>query len=238
MNILEVNNLSFQYLNNSEKTISNLSFFIKNQEIVSVVGSSGCGKSTLIKILANIEKKQDGKINIKDIAYMPQKDTLFPWRTVLDNILLPIEIKKANLNDHKRKATLYLEKFGLSSYINKYPQDLSGGMRQRVSFIRTLLLNADLFLLDEPFSALDAITREDLQKWLLETLKDLKKSMLFITHDIDEAIFLSNRILVCTNKPLDNFLEFNIPDSLSLEEKLTLKLKIISLIKGENNEKN
>ena len=212
MNVLEVENISFTY--GEGLLIDNISFSLEKNEFLSIVGSSGCGKSTIIKLIAGIEKAEKGNICGLSTGYMPQKDLLLPWRTVLENILLPVELSKKskdNLEEGKTKAEEYLKKLNLYEYKDKLPHELSGGMRQRVSFLRTLLTEADILLLDEPFSALDAITKEYLQKWLLDTLKEFNKSIVFITHDINEALFLSDRILVCENRPLNSFREFIVP---------------------------
>lgn len=216
--ILEVKNISFSY-EKDKNLIENLSFSLDENEFISIVGSSGCGKSTIIKLISGIKNINSGEIIGKKTAYMPQKDLLLPWRTVLENIILPVELSRKNLEKGKKRAISYLKRLNLEEYINKYPYELSGGMKQRVSFIRTLLTDADILLLDEPFSALDAITKESLQKWLLEVLKEFNKSVIFITHDINEALFLSDRILVCQNKPLNSFQEY----SISLERKKDLE---------------
>lgn len=216
--VLEVKNIYFSYEKNKD-LISDLSFEVEKNQFVSIVGSSGCGKSTIIKLISGIYEKKSGEIIGKKTAYMPQKDLLLPWRTVLENIILPIELEKKDLKEGKEKACSYLKRLGLLEYKDKYPYELSGGMKQRVSFIRTLLTEAEILLLDEPFSALDAITKENLQKWLLDVLKTFNKSVIFITHDINEALFLSNRILVCENKPLNNLKEYKI----SVERKNDLK---------------
>lgn len=234
MNILEAKNITFSYDDDSI-ILKNLSFHIKKEELISIVGGSGCGKSTILKILTGIEKNSQGNINTNDLSYMPQSDTLLPWRNILDNILLPAEIKKENLKKAKEKAITYLKRLELFDYAYNFPKDLSGGMKQRICFIRALINDNELLLLDEPFSALDSITREDLQKWLLKNLSLLKKSMIFITHDIDEAIFLSNRILVCSEKPISFFKEFNIPPNINSEQKLQLKKEILKAIKGESS---
>lgn len=231
--VLEIKNISFSY-EKDKKLIENLSFSISKNEFVSIVGSSGCGKSTIIKLISGINKKETGEIIGKKTAYMPQKDLLLPWRTVLENIILPIELNKKDLNEGRKKACNYLEKLNLIDYKDKYPYELSGGMKQRVSFIRTLLTEADILLLDEPFSALDAITKENLQKWLLDVLKNFDKSVIFITHDINEALFLSDRILICQNKPLNFLKEYIISkeNKKDLEYISSLKEKILFDIGG------
>ena len=231
--VLEIKNISFSY-EKDKRLIENLSFSVSKSEFVSIVGSSGCGKSTIIKLISGINRKETGEIIGKKTAYMPQKDLLLPWRTVLENIILPIELNKKDLNEGRKKACNYLEKLNLIDYKNKYPYELSGGMKQRVSFIRTLLTEADILLLDEPFSALDAITKENLQKWLLDVLKNFDKSVIFITHDINEALFLSDRILICQNKPLNSLKEYIISkeDKKDLEYIGSLKEKILFDIGG------
>lgn len=235
MKVLELENISFSYEGEST-LIKDISFSLEKNEFLSIVGSSGCGKSTIIKLIAGIEKADSGKIKGLSTGYMPQKDLLLPWRTVLENIVLPVELNKKSLEEGKQKAEKYLKKLNLAEYKNKLPHELSGGMRQRVSFLRTLLTEADILLLDEPFSALDAITKEYLQKWLLDTLKEFNKSIIFITHDINEALFLSDRILVCRNKPLDSFAEFIVPKDKEehVEKIIEMKKDILYIIRGEN----
>lgn len=231
--VLEVKNICFAY-EKENNLIEDLSFFVDENEFVSIVGSSGCGKSTIIKLISGIYEKKSGFIFGKKTAYMPQKDLLLPWRTVLENIILPIELEKKDLEKGKKKACDYLKRLGLLEYKDKYPYELSGGMKQRVSFIRTLLTEAEILLLDEPFSALDAITKENLQKWLLDVLKNFNKSVIFITHDINEALFLSNRILVCQNRPLNKLKEYkiSIERKNDLEYMSFLKKNILSDIGG------
>lgn len=231
--VLEVKNIDFAY-EKENNLIENLSFSVEENEFVSIVGSSGCGKSTIIKLISGIYEKKSGIILGEKTAYMPQKDLLLPWRTVLENIILPIELNKKDLEKGKKKACDYLNRLGLLEYKDKYPYELSGGMKQRVSFIRTLLTEAEILLLDEPFSALDAITKENLQKWLLDVLKTFNKSVIFITHDINEALFLSDRILVCQNKPLNKLKEYKISVERKndLEYMSFLKKNILSDIGG------
>ncbi|WP_294705095.1 ABC transporter ATP-binding protein [uncultured Fusobacterium sp.] len=233
MEVLNIKNIFFSY--NEKLLLKNISLSLEEGEFLSIVGSSGCGKSTIIKLIAGIEKANSGTIECKSTGYMPQRDLLLPWRNILDNILLPMEINKKNLEEGKKKALEYLKKLKLDEYKNAFPSELSGGMKQRISFLRTLLTEGEILLLDEPFSALDMITKEQLQKWLLEILKKFKKSIIFITHDINEAIFLSDRILVCKNSPLDSFEEFKITPNIknSPEESMELKNKILKIIKGE-----
>lgn len=233
MEVLNIKNIFFSY--NEKLLLKNISLSLEEGEFLSIVGSSGCGKSTIIKLIAGIEKANSGTIECKSTGYMPQRDLLLPWRNILDNILLPMEINKKDLEEGKKRALEYLKKLKLDEYKDAFPSELSGGMKQRISFLRTLFTEGEILLLDEPFSALDMITKEQLQKWLLEILKEFKKSIIFITHDINEAIFLSDRILVCKNSPLDSFEEFKITPNIknSPEESMELKNKILKIIKGE-----
>ena len=155
---------------------------------------------------------EDSIENIKNYsAYMPQKDLLFPWRTIGDNLSLPMEIKKIKKSDRENKVLEILKEVGLSDYKDKFPKDLSGGMKQRVSFARTLLTGSELLLLDEPFSALDSLTRISMQEWLLEEWKHFNKTILFITHDVEEAIFLSKSIFVIQDRPITYMEKIEIP---------------------------
>ncbi|WP_300392596.1 ABC transporter ATP-binding protein [Fusobacterium sp.] len=235
MKVLELENISFSY-DGGIQLLKDISFSLEKNEFLSIVGSSGCGKSTIIKLIAGIEKADSGTIKGLSTGYMPQRDLLLPWRTVLQNIMLPVELNKKNREEGKKKAIEYLKKLHLDEYKDKLPQELSGGMRQRVSFLRTLLTEADILLLDEPFSALDAITKEYLQKWLLDTLKEFNKSIVFITHDINEALFLSDRILVCKDKPLDSFAEFIVPKDKenNTDKIIEMKKEILHIIRGDN----
>ena len=219
-NILTFSDVTFNYKGEEDNLIQKLNFNIKEGEFVSIIGASGCGKSTLFRLITGLEKNMGGTISInsKDIinkkgivGYMPQKDLLVPWRTILQNVCLPLEIKGTPKDQAILKGREYLDIFGLNGYEDRYPKELSGGMRQRVSFLRTILTGADLLLLDEPFSALDAITKISLQEWLQEQWIKLKNTILFITHDVEEAIFLSSRILIVTDKPITQLKEVEIP---------------------------
>ena len=209
---LSVSDLSFSYAKRdshryTEKEIfRDLSFGVREGEFVSILGPSGCGKSTLLNVLAGLIRPQSGQIlidgqplidgrSLSPFAYMPQDDLLFPWRTILDNVCLYGEIHHQK-ESAKEKAKTQMARFGLEGCENKYPGELSGGMRQRAAFLRTTLCEAEIYLLDEPFGALDVITRSDMQDWLRELCSHLKKTILLVTHDTDEAIYLSDRILI------------------------------------------
>lgn len=182
-------------------------------EFVTVVGPSGCGKSTLFNIVSGLEEPDYGSVlrfegksvHAKDllgkVSFMPQKDLLLAWRNVIGNAVLPREIEGGSKTEARKDAEAMLPEFGLADFGDKYPHELSGGMRQRVALMRTFMFKRDLMLLDEPFGALDALTRSLMQRWLLDIWQKHKRTVLFITHDVDEAIFLGDRVLVMSARP-------------------------------------
>ena len=205
-NILEVKNLSYSFGNNP--ILKNINIHVNENEMVAIVGSSGVGKSTLFNLIAGVLKKQTGEITIDGsndyigkVAYMLQKDLLFEHKTIINNVILPLIIAKVNKKKALEEGNKILKQFNLDRYANKYPQQLSGGMRQRVALIRTYMFKRKIFLLDEAFSALDAITKKELHKWYLDLKKEFNLTTLLITHDIEEAVFLSDRIYILGNKP-------------------------------------
>ncbi|MFA1745088.1 ATP-binding cassette domain-containing protein [Fusobacterium animalis] len=205
-NILEVKNLSYSFGNNP--ILKDINIHVNENEIVAIVGSSGVGKSTLFNLIAGVLKKQTGEITINGsddyigkVAYMLQKDLLFEHKTIINNVILPLIIAKVNKKKALEEGNKILKQFNLDKYANKYPQQLSGGMRQRVALIRTYMFKRNIFLLDEAFSALDAITKKELHKWYLDLKKEFNLTTLLITHDIEEAVFLSDRIYILGNKP-------------------------------------
>ena len=205
-NILEVKNLSYSFGNNP--ILKDINIHVNENEMVAIVGSSGVGKSTLFNLIAGVLKKQVGEITINGsndyigkVAYMLQKDLLFEHKTIIDNVILPLIIAKVNKKEALEEGNKILKQFNLDKYANKYPQQLSGGMRQRVALIRTYMFKRKIFLLDEAFSALDAITKKELHKWYLDLKKEFNLTTLLITHDIEEAVFLSDRIYILGNKP-------------------------------------
>ncbi|MDY0318400.1 MAG: ATP-binding cassette domain-containing protein [Candidatus Cloacimonadaceae bacterium] len=185
--------------------LSEIDFELKEGEFVSVVGSSGCGKTTLLELLAGITLPDSGRICYLEkeitgkagyLGYMPQDDLLFPWLKVIDNVLLPVRISGKDIHKERKRAWDLLPVFGLESYAEYLPWQLSGGLRQRVALARTYMTGSKVWLLDEPLANLDAITRSALQDWLLSIVKSLDLSVLLVTHDIDEALKLSDRIEV------------------------------------------
>ena len=218
--MLEFRDVTFQYEEDEFPMVTNLSFSVNDGEFVSVIGASGCGKSTLFRLINGLEKPQSGEILVNGVSiekqknyssFMPQKDLLLPWRTIEKNVCLPMEIMKVPKTEQEEKCREALKQVGLIDYIDKYPKDLSGGMKQRVAFARTLLAGADMLLLDEPFSALDYLTRVDMQEWLLTQWQNSGKTVIFITHDVEEAVFLSKRIFVIQDRPFSSMESINVP---------------------------
>ncbi len=204
-NLLELNHVYKTFFSNEGETkvIDDLSFNVKENEVVSLIGPSGCGKSTILNLVSKLEEENEGEIKTNcEIGYMFQKDNLLPWLTVYKNIILGLEIKKKKTKENEEYAYSLLEKYGLKKFASYYPDELSGGMRQRVSLIRTLCLKPKLLLLDEPFSALDSQTRLFVQEDVKSIILQEKLSSLLVTHDISEAISLSERILVLSPRPL------------------------------------
>jgi ABC-type nitrate/sulfonate/bicarbonate transport system ATPase subunit len=182
---------------------------IEGGRFASIIGPSGCGKSTLFNIIAGLLPPSSGDILIDGesvlgatghVGYMLQRDMLLPWRTILDNIILGMEIRRIPKKESIARALPLMEKYGLKGFDKSYPHELSGGMRQRAALLRTLLYDGNIILLDEPFGALDAQTRIRMQDWLLQIWGDFHKTVLFVTHDIDEAIYLSDEIYVFSDR--------------------------------------
>jgi ABC-type nitrate/sulfonate/bicarbonate transport system ATPase subunit len=183
---------------------------IASGSFVSIIGPSGCGKSTMFNIIAGLDRPTAGQVLIDGedctgqqgrVGYMLQKDLLLPWRTVLGNVVLGLEVAGVGKAARESLARRFLSHYGLDGFENRYPAELSGGMRQRAALLRTILFNREVVLLDEPFGALDALTRAQMQEWLLDLWDDLGKTVLFITHDIDEAIYLSDVVYVMSPRP-------------------------------------
>ncbi|WP_241674588.1 ABC transporter ATP-binding protein [Paenibacillus luteus] len=199
-----------------------LDFHIRKGEFVSFLAPSGMGKTTLFRLLAGLLSPQAGTVRLGSseeetlgtsfsrsgrMGYMPQRDSLMPWRSVLDNAALGLELAGVRKREARQRVLELLPAFGLAGTEGKRPHELSGGMRQRVSFLRSMLGGGNLLLLDEPFSALDAMTRISMQEWLLQVWEQHRKTILFITHDIDEALLLSDRVLIATESPVSSLKE-------------------------------
>jgi len=208
MNKLIVRNVSVSFDEN--KIIEDISIELNKGEIVGLLGVSGAGKTTLFNVVSGLLNPDSGKVYLDDeditgvagkVSYMLQKDLLLPFKTVVDNVALPLVIKGEKKKKAREIAAAHFKEFGLDGTQKKYPHQLSGGMRQRAALLRTYLFSNEIALLDEPFSALDTITKSGMHKWYLEVMERIKLSTLFITHDIDEAILLSDRIYIMTGKP-------------------------------------
>ena len=204
--IIEIKNLKKIYYNKNGETlaIKDLSLNIKEGEFIAFVGPSGCGKSTILSILCGLENKSSGDIKIKEnikLGYMLQQDSLFEWRNILDNCLLGLEINKNLSIENKKYVLNMLNNYGLKDFIYSYPDDLSGGMRQRCALIRTLATKPNLLLMDEPFSALDYQSRLVISDDIYKILKQEKKTMIMVTHDIAEAISMCDKVVVLSSRP-------------------------------------
>ena len=222
MGRLEVKNLTqtFDQKNTSLRVLDGLHFSVDDGQFVALLGPSGCGKSTLFNIISGLLVPDTGEIylnderiygNTGDFAYMQQKDLLLPWRTVLRNVLIGPEIHDEPLNTAKMEARQRLAQLGLSGFENSYPMQLSGGMRQRVALVRTLLFRKEILLLDEPFGALDAMTRTVMQSILLDIWSESRQTVLLITHDVEEALLLADKIYVLTARPATLKAEIPVP---------------------------
>ncbi len=208
MAVLKVDNVSKSF--DGEEIIQNISLELHEGEIVSLLGVSGGGKTTLFNIISGLSQPDEGAVYLNEenitgkpgtVSYMLQKDMLLPYRNILDNVALPLIIQGTNKADARKKASAYFAEFGLEGTEHKYPGEVSGGMRQRAALLRTYLFSEKVALLDEPFSALDMLTKSSIHEWYLDIMEKIKLSTLFITHDIDEAILLSDRIYLLTGKP-------------------------------------
>lgn len=202
--ILEVQNIckTYQAKNGEVKALNNINFSVEKGEYISIIGPSGCGKSTLLSIIAGLEPKTYGEIYIEGkVGYMLQKDNLLEWRTIYKNVLLGLEIQKELTEENKMYAINLLKKYGLYEFKDKYPTQLSGGMRQRVALIRTLAIRPNILLLDEAFSALDYQTRLMVTEDIYKILKQENITAVMVTHDISEAISMSDRVIVLSQRP-------------------------------------
>ena len=221
MSILKFERVSYQYPSEDFDIIDQLSFSVEPGSFHCIIGVSGCGKSTIFRMTNGLLQPKSGTIRVGGrpigeqkhyCGYMPQKDLLFPWRTIGENLALPLEIQGRTTKQERRELIdAALADVGLEGCRDKMPQELSGGMRQRAAFARTMLTGSDLLLLDEPFSALDFLTRISMQEWLLDQWQRHKKTILFITHDVEEAVFLSSSVLVVESTPIRSLREIPVP---------------------------
>ena len=190
--------------------LDGINLSIPENRFISLLGPSGCGKSTIFNIIAGLISPGEGDIYLDSekitnmigfVGYMLQKDLLLPWRTVLDNVILGMELQGTPKSQARERAHEYFDRYGLGGFEKQYPAALSGGMRQRAALLRTLLYDCDVILLDEPFGALDAQTRAHMQEWLLQIWTNFDKTVVFVTHDVEEAVYLSDEIFVMTARP-------------------------------------
>lgn len=240
MNSYQTNNKKIVISNLSKKykdklILKNIDLHVYEDEVVSIIGPSGCGKSTIFNILSNLTTCDSGEVDINGrFSYMYQKDLLLPYKNIIDNVSLPLILKGEKKKKSHETVKPYFSTFGLEGYENKYPNELSGGMRQRVNFMRTFVNSSDIMLLDEPFGALDSITRSSMQNWLLDIKKEIKSTILLITHDIDESIILSDRIYILSNKPAvitkEIFVDKRIYNKDNLENIARLKKEILGYL--------
>jgi len=248
---LSVQGVSKVYRNGkrSLEALASIDLTVAVGEFVTVIGPSGCGKSTLFNIVAGVEKPTSGIVAIDEDAsavragktgYMPQQPLLLPWRTVEENIMLGLDVRHVPRKKAQAEAQELLKRFGLAEFAQNYPSTLSGGMRQRVALLRTVLFNRSFLLLDEPFGALDALTRLSLQMWLLDLWQAIHSSVLFITHDVREAILLSDRIYVLSARPARvlRVVEVDLPrprrpEHLTLERAVQLEQELMALLLKE-----
>lgn len=217
--IVDVAELTYAY--GEKKVLDNVSLQLYQGEIVAIVGTSGSGKTTLFNLIAGVLQPQTGTITIRGnqeprgkVSYMLQKDLLLEHKTVIDNIILPLQLKKITKSQAILEAQQLLLKFGLDSIQDKYPHQLSGGMRQRVALLRTYMFKQSIFLLDEAFSALDALTKINVHEWFLQAHHELGLSTIMITHDLDEAMLLSDRIYILGGTPANILKEVSIDKSI------------------------
>jgi NitT/TauT family transport system ATP-binding protein len=203
------------------EALERLELAVEHREVVAVVGPSGCGKSTLLEVVAGLQEPDAGAVRAagagdargrrEACAYMPQRDLLLPWRDALANAGLALECQGVPGREARRRAAPLFERFGLAEFERAYPADLSGGMRQRVAFLRTLLAGRPVLLLDEPFAALDSITRGSMQQWLAGALAEEPRTVLLVTHDVEEAVFLADRVAVMSPRPGRVVAEIEVP---------------------------
>ena len=201
---------TFSGTDRTVQALDDVSFKVMPGEFVTIIGASGSGKSTLFNLCVGLLEPDKGEILIDGersenrvgmVGYMPQRDLLLQWRNVLDNVIIPLEIQGVPKKEARQKAFEMLPHFGLETFENEYPSALSGGMRQRAALLRTWLTGRSTLLLDEPFGALDALTRKELQNWLLKVWQEFGRTVMFITHDVEEAVYLADRVLISSTRP-------------------------------------
>ena len=220
---LKLINLSKTFVNTADQVnveaLKNINLLVNDGEFVSVVGPSGCGKTTMLRIIAGFQKASSGNALLNgeeietpgpEVGIVFQEYALFPWRTVIENVEFGLELKNTSRKERKEKALRYIEMVGLKSFENKYPKDLSGGMKQRVAIARTLINEPKVVLMDEPFGSVDAQTRNSLQEFLIDIWRKRGDTIIFVTHNVDEAVFLSQRVVCLSSRPGEVLLEVSV----------------------------
>ena len=250
MSVLSFDHVSYQYPSEDFDIIDELSFEVEPGSFHCILGVSGCGKSTIFRMTNGLLKQKKGTIRVNGepiegqkhyCGYMPQKDLLFPWRSVGENLALPLEIQRKTTRQQRLEMIEEaLADVGLAGCRNKRPEELSGGMRQRAAFARTMLTGSELLLLDEPFSALDFLTRISMQEWLLAQWQKHRKTILFITHDVEEALFLSSSVLVVEETPIRKLREIPVPlayprtrQDLTRPEIVSLREQLVEMLRKQ-----
>ena len=239
MSVLSFDHVSYQYPSEDFDIIDELSFDVEPGSFHCILGVSGCGKSTIFRMTNGLLQPKKGTIYVNGqpisgqkqyCGYMPQKDLLFPWRSVGENLALPMEIsRKLSKKEQSERIDQALAEVGLAGCRDKRPDELSGGMRQRAAFARTMLTGSDLLLLDEPFSALDFLTRISMQEWLLDQWQKHRHTILFITHDVEEALFLSSSVLVVEETPIRVLKEIPVPLDYPRDRSVLARPEIVAL---------
>ena len=250
MSVLSFDHVSYQYPSEDFDIIDELSFEVEPGSFHCILGVSGCGKSTIFRMTNGLLKQKKGTIRVNGepiegqkhyCGYMPQKDLLFTWRSVGENLALPLEIQRKTTRQQRLEMIEEaLADVGLAGCRNKRPEELSGGMRQRAAFARTMLTGSELLLLDEPFSALDFLTRISMQEWLLAQWQKHRKTILFITHDVEEALFLSSSVLVVEETPIRKLREIPVPlayprtrQDLTRPEIVSLREQLVEMLRKQ-----
>ncbi|CAM4296581.1 ABC transporter ATP-binding protein [Erysipelothrix aquatica] len=249
--IVSVQNLNKTFVNQANETITalkDINFEINSQEFVSIIGPSGCGKSTLLRIVSQLETYNSGNIEYftdgpiaDNIGFVFQESVLFPWKSVYKNAIFPLKVKNMMTDAHLQYVDHLLKTTGLEKFKNSLPKELSGGMKQRVSIVRSLSYSPQLLLMDEPFGALDAITRDTLNLELARISREEKMTVVFVTHDIDEAVFLSSKVIVMSARPgeIKEIVDIDLPAdrdlSIRADERFTTYAKHLRGLLNEDN---
>jgi NitT/TauT family transport system ATP-binding protein len=237
---VELNQITLQFHNDHPPILGPIDLRVNRQEFISIVGRSGCGKTSLLQMVAGLISPSKGEVIVsgkrvteprEELAYVFQRPVMLEWRTVLENVLLPIELRQRVEDTHIEGALHWLELVGLKEAEGKFPHELSGGMLSRTALVRALLAQPDILLMDEPFAALDALTKEQLQMELHSISSRYERTVMFVTHDIQEAAFLSDRVIVLGGSPSQVVREFTVPFGKQRKKSLTFTPDFLELVK-------